>query len=201
MPNSPSIPETASAATRETPESTPAPSSSSRSTAAPAPPVHPKIRHTKPEESLPPLSRSHPHPASRSATTTARTTPTRHSPDRILIQLLDPRQPRLERLPPIHPSVNFIPRIHPPQRKIRKRPLSRIKAIPLIDERRRVLSLSHLPPERRLPSIGIAGPFIQRQDSRKRTQVPHPVQHLRRQVIEHLPFHRAHHIARPELKH
>src|SRR5208337_3231108 len=68
-PHSPT-PETAAAATRETPESIPAPPPSSRSAAAPAPPTHPKTRHTMPEESLPPLSRSHLHPASRSATTT-----------------------------------------------------------------------------------------------------------------------------------
>src|SRR4029077_11225220 len=86
------------------------------------------------------------------------------------------------------------------QRKTRKRPLSSIKAISLIDERRRVLLLPHLPPERRLSSIGIASPFIQRQNPRKRSQVPHPVQHLRRQVVEHLPFHRTHYVPRPELQ-
>src|ERR1022692_3561610 len=81
-PHSPT-PETAAEAIRETPVSTPAQSSSSRSTAAPALPVHPNSRHTKPEESLPPLSRSHPHPVSRFATTRARTTPN-HSPARKL---------------------------------------------------------------------------------------------------------------------
>src|SRR5208282_4058963 len=76
----------------------------------------------------------------------------RHPPHLIFLQLFNSRQPRLERRPPAHARVHFISRIHPAQRKIRKRPLSRIKAIPLIDKRRRVLLLPHLPPESRLPS-------------------------------------------------
>ena len=68
-------------------------------------------------------------------------------PNIIFIHLLDMRQPRLERIPSAHLAINFIPRINPAHRRVRKGPLSGIKTIPLIDERRGIFSLPQPPPK------------------------------------------------------
>src|SRR5271156_2817953 len=123
----------------------------------------------------------------------------RQSPHYILFHLLNARKPRLERVPSTHALIHFISRIHAPQRIVRKRPLSRVEAISLIDECRRILPLPQFTPESRLPSVRIPGPLVHHQHSGERLQIPHQLEHLRRKIVEHLPFQRTHCIARSEL--
>src|SRR5439155_2655442 len=102
--------------------------------------------------------------------------------------------------PSAHPGIHFIPGVYATQRVIGECPLACVKTISLIDECRRVLALAQLAPKCRLPSICVSGPFVNGQHPGKSVQVSHPVHHLHRQIVEHLPFQRTYYVPRSELQ-
>src|SRR5207247_4810027 len=74
------------------------------------------------------------------------------------------------------------------------------KTLSLTDECPHVLALAQIAPKCRLPSICVSGPFVNGQHPGKSVQVSHPVQHLHRQIVEHLPFQRTYYVPRSELQ-
>src|SRR5581483_11945516 len=98
--------------------------------------------------------------------------------DFVLANFLYARQPWLERFPSFDPGIRLVAGEHAAQRIIRERPLAGVEAKSLIDKRRSVLTFATLAPKRRLASIRVACPLIERQHSCEGVDISQSVEQL-----------------------
>ena len=86
-----------------------------------------------------------------------------------------PLQPWGERFISCHPGINKIPRIETAIRSVREIPLAGIEAESLVNHEGlisiSVTGFGSLPPKKRLPPVGVAGPFVEDQHPREIVQI------------------------------
>src|SRR5271157_1775475 len=101
----------------------------------------------------------------------------RNAAQLLLGESLDPRQPWSEVIPRFDPLIDIIEPVDSPQRRVGETPLARIEAVSKINEFCVVFPLAHLLVEYNLPTISVAGPLVEGEQTSKLPQIPDPPKH------------------------
>src|SRR6185312_16224382 len=95
----------------------------------------------------------------------------RDMPNGINIHFFGAGEGRLECFPTPHVLINTVSGVDTAERRVWEAPFARVEAIALIDEHDAISTLLRVTIEDRLPSIGVARPFVEHQHASKIVEV------------------------------